>query len=287
MIAPAPAIAVTTRRQCPGAMMWLLLAAALAGLAGCATDSGSPAPVEARTVPVDADVPRPGSYRVIAGDTLYSIAWRYQLDVADLAAWNGIAPPYLIYPGEDLRLHGPAVAQSPQPAPSLQPPPAPHPRPVASSPAVAAAPPAARPAHVTSPPVQRARGPAPARGALHWAWPTRGKLVQTFVPGDRTRQGIRIAGRLGQPIDAAEAGRVVYSGSGLPGYGQLIIIKHHNNYLSAYGFNRKILVHDGERVTRGEQVAEMGRSADGTPLLHFEIRRSDKALDPLRLLPSR
>jgi lipoprotein NlpD len=110
-------------------------------------------------------------------------------------------------------------------------------------------------------------------------------VVQTFLPGDRTRQGIRIAGRYGQEVVAAESGKVVYSGSGLPGYGQLIIIKHNKNYLSAYGFNRKILVRDGDQVARGERVGEMGRSADGKPLLHFEIRRSDAALDPLPLLP--
>jgi lipoprotein NlpD len=110
-------------------------------------------------------------------------------------------------------------------------------------------------------------------------------VVQTFVAGDRTRQGVRIAGRLGQEVVAAEGGKVVYSGSGLPGYGQLIIIKHNKNYLSAYGFNRKILVRDGDQVARGDRVGEMGQAADGKPLLHFEIRRSDTALDPLRLLP--
>jgi lipoprotein NlpD len=122
-------------------------------------------------------------------------------------------------------------------------------------------------------------------GSLHWIWPTRGVVVQNFRKGDRTRQGIRIAGNVGQSVLAAESGRVVYTGSGLPGYGKLIIIKHNKNYLSAYGFNRKLLVKDGKKVNKGEQVAEMGRSADGKALLHFEIRRRDTPLNPLKLLP--
>jgi lipoprotein NlpD len=132
------------------------------------------------------------------------------------------------------------------------------------------------------------RKPEPAAvsdGSLKWAWPTKGKVVQTFVAGDRTRQGIRIAGTAGQPILAAEAGKVVYTGSGLPGYGKLIIVKHNKNYLSAYGFNRKLLVKDGDQVARGARVAEMGQSTDGKTMLHFEIRRRDKPLDPLKRLP--
>ena len=120
---------------------------------------------------------------------------------------------------------------------------------------------------------------------MKWLWPSQGKVVQRFKQGDRTRQGIRIAGKSGQPIIAAESGKVVYTGSGLPGYGKLIIVKHNKNYLSAYGFNRKLLVKDGDQVVRGARIAEMGQSADGKPLLHFEIRRRDKPLDPMKLLP--
>jgi lipoprotein NlpD len=113
----------------------------------------------------------------------------------------------------------------------------------------------------------------------------KGKLVQTFRSGDRTRQGIRISGRAGQAVDAAESGTVVYSGSGLKGYGNLIIVKHNKNYLSAYGFNRRLLVSEGERVERGQNVAEMGQLAGGGYLLHFEIRKNGAAVDPLRYLP--
>jgi lipoprotein NlpD len=110
-------------------------------------------------------------------------------------------------------------------------------------------------------------------------------VKQTFRKGDRTRQGIRIAGRLGQPVLAAEAGDVVYSGSGLKGYGNLIIVKHNDKYLSAYGFNRRLLVKEGERVNRGQRVAEVGQASSGAYLLHFEIRREGTAVDPLDYLP--
>jgi len=111
--------------------------------------------------------------------------------------------------------------------------------------------------------------------------------VATWKAGDPLRKGIKIAGREGQPVLAAEGGKVVYSGSGLIGYGRLIIIKHSDNYLSAYGHNRKLLVRQDQRVTKGQKIAEMGRANDGRPLLHFEIRRDGKPVDPLKLLPHR
>ncbi len=101
------------------------------------------------------------------------------------------------------------------------------------------------------------------------------------------RKGIKISGRSGSKISAAESGKVVYSGSGLIGYGRLIIIKHNDKYLSAYGHNRKILVKEGDRVSKGQTIAEMGKANSGDPLLHFEIRRDGKPVDPLRLLPRR
>ena len=114
-----------------------------------------------------------------------------------------------------------------------------------------------------------------------------GPLVQTFQEGDRTRQGLRIGARAGARVRAAAAGRVVYSGSGLKGYGNLIIIEHNHKYLSAYGFNRRRLVAHGDRVKRGQVIAEAGQGAKGVYLLHFEIRRDGKAVDPIRYLPAR
>ena len=123
-------------------------------------------------------------------------------------------------------------------------------------------------------------------GALQWRWPTDGTLVETFSPSDPSRKGVKISGKRNQSVVAAESGDIVYSGSGLVGYGELIIIKHNNDYLSAYGHNNKRLVKEGQRVARGDAIAEMG-VAGGRPLLHFEIRRQGKPVDPVALLPRR
>lgn len=124
-------------------------------------------------------------------------------------------------------------------------------------------------------------------GPLRWQWPVKGKVVSTFKRGDALRKGIKVAGKQGDSIIAAESGKVVYSGSGLIGYGRLIIIKHNDKYLSAYGHNRKLLVKQGQQVTKGQKIAELGTSNDGKPLLHFEIRRNGKPVNPLGLLPKR
>lgn len=149
------------------------------------------------------------------------------------------------------------------------------------------------PAHAESADKRRARPNTgtvvdrrPASG-IDWRWPLEGALVQRFREGDRTHQGIRITASRGDAVHAASAGQVVYSGSGLKGYGNLIIIKHNDKYLSAYGFNRKLFVAEGERVKRGQVVAEVGQQADGVCLLHFEIRRNGVAVDPLLYLPPR
>jgi lipoprotein NlpD len=273
-------------------------AALLLGVVGCA--SQGPAPVGSREEPgLGAGAAgRPDSYQVVRGDSLYSIAWRYDLNYHQIAACNGISAPYLIYPGQVLRLC-PTAGAAPRPALPVPPTTAvataetpKRPSPVTGhgsvgTQAVAAAGPAtARPGMVAqSATTDTVTGQGDKGGPIQWIWPTHGEVVQTFVGGDRTRQGIRIAGTLGQDVVAAAPGRVVYSGSGLPGYGKLIIIKHNKNYLSAYGFNRKLLVQEGSTVTGGERVAEMGSSADGKPMLHFEIRRGDAVLDPLQLLP--
>lgn len=288
-----------------GRLTVVALPAVVISLTGCAPSR--PAPVvslDRNDAPngTSGSVPaRPERYRVSKGETLYSIAWAYGLDYRALASWNQVPPPYRIYPSQQLRLTPPprptpvAEAQRPiattaklvpvesQPAPKKKPPPKSAPQPAPKK----KPPPKSEPRPAPKPVVKPAK-PATAQasdGSLHWLWPTRGSVVQTFRKGDRTRQGIRIAGKVGQSVLAAESGRVVYTGSGLPGYGKLIIIKHNKNYLSAYGFNRKLLVNDGKKVVKGEQVAEMGRSADGKALLHFEIRRRDTPLNPLKLLP--
>jgi lipoprotein NlpD len=130
-------------------------------------------------------------------------------------------------------------------------------------------------------------GKSAQRSRLGWRWPTKGQVVQEFARGDPLRKGVKVGGRIGQPVLAAEAGKVVYAGSGLIGYGRLIIIKHNKNYLSAYGHNRKLLVREGDTVSRGQQVAEVGKNGSGRAMLHFEIRRNGAPVDPLKLLPRR
>ena len=226
-----------------------------------------------------------GYYRVRSGDTLYSIAWRIGRDYRSLAAWNGIRPPYTIYTGQRLRLGPPPKARSKTKQRSG----------TKKKTAKAAPAPVARNTKVdrrkkSSRVVENAkkshRKTQASASSLRWQWPTQGRLLQRFSRSDRTRQGIKITGRFGQPIRAAEAGTIVYSGSGLIGYGRLIIVKHNKNFLSAYGHNRKILVKEGDQVARGERIAEMGKSSDGKPILHFEIRRKGAPVDPVVLLPN-
>lgn len=120
-----------------------------------------------------------------------------------------------------------------------------------------------------------------------WHWPTDGELVEGYAEGDPTRQGIDVAGRAGQPVFAAADGVVVYSGSGLVGYGELVIVKHNDNWLSAYGHNRARLVNEGQLVKAGQQIAEMGHTGAARDMLHFEIRYNGKPVDPLAYLPKR
>lgn len=218
---------------------------------------------------------QPGaSYIVRRGDTLYSIAWRYDLDYKELARWNAIVPPYTIHPGQRLRMH-------------------PGPRPAsASPPSTARAGTSARSGgarRATSPP--RTTAPVPTAGApaaaLRWQWPTEGQVIRRFSADGAGKKGIAIAGTPGQPVRAAAAGKVVYSGGGLIGYGQLIIVNHNKNYLSAYAHNQRILVKEGDSVSAGQQIAELGSTGTDRPMLHFEIRLNGKPVDPLKYLPPR
>lgn len=208
----------------------------------------------------------PGDYMVRRGDTLYSIAFRNNLDYHDLARWNGIGTDYLIVPGQVLRLRGPASAAPRQP--------------VRDSGPVAASPPPPAPSVVLPPP--QSATPAPT-GSGDWVWPTAGSVARGF--GQQGSKGLDLSGRDGQPVVAAAAGKVVYSGNALKGYGELIIIKHDNDLLSAYGYNHSRYVKEGDVVTAGQPIARMGRGPENKPMLHFEIRRAGKPIDPLRQLP--
>ncbi len=225
---------------------------------------------------------RPARHRVRKGETLYAIAWRYRLDYRTLARWNGIGPPYLIRPGQQLWLRPPVVPATAghhirQPVRSAT---AKGARTVRGSKKKSQKPAAAAR-------TKASRKPADKGGfrRLRWRWPAEGKVVRTRAA--LGTEGIDIYGRLGQAVRASEGGKVVYSGSGLIGYGKLVIIKHDDEYLSAYAHNQTLLVKEGEQVERGQQIARMGQSGTDRVKLHFEIRRDGKPVPPLRYLPSR
>ncbi|ADC61726.1 peptidoglycan DD-metalloendopeptidase family protein [Allochromatium vinosum] len=257
-----------------------------------------------------------GYYLIRSGDSLGLIAQRLGVSQRRLVRWNRLEPPYTIYADTLLRIAPPDVRSSKgvrkPPAPLLAEAPQPAAPSEASTPtdrpeagrtpvnrtveqttkteppqATKAAKPRAgsRPAARTP----TREGPGSRRGpsGVDWEWPLTGPLVQTYSERDRTRHAIRIGGRSGDQVKAAAEGQVVYSGSGLKGYGNLIIIKHSEKYLSAYGFNRRLLVTEGERVNQGQVVAEVGQGADGAYLLHFEVRRHGQAVDPILYLPAR
>ncbi|GAB3734309.1 hypothetical protein GCM10028794_12560 [Silanimonas algicola] len=316
------------RNPARGVVRGLALAAVAALLAACASttvvrEEPAPRPLHTAQRPAASnDVSRGPSYVVKAGDTLYGIAFRNSLDWREVARWNGIGEPYLIQPGQVLRLSAPrsaspsrrpAATAAPVPASPVVasgPPPIPRgpagasvPAPVAPAAAPAPAPsaaprPAAPVAAAPSPPPAVPPAPLPAStptgpsgtGAFRpgqWQWPTQGQVISRYAEGDKARQGIAIAGTAGQPVRAAAAGTVVYSGAGLVGYGELIIIKHNDEWLSAYGHNRRRLVAEGANISAGQQIAELGRTGTSRDMLHFEIRRNGKPVDPTPLLPRR
>ncbi|HSC10542.1 MAG TPA: peptidoglycan DD-metalloendopeptidase family protein [Rhodanobacteraceae bacterium] len=321
-------------------------------LASCSSNPPAPVVNLSTTVQAPADEATPrkaasagATYRVVRGDTLYAIAFRNGVDFRELAAWNGIEPPYRIYAGQDLRL-GPLNAQQQSSSRSVAPAPVAPTHPPAT--AATAAPPVAPtapanqngrtsggmfedvpatpavpaeqttsapsttsqrpgsaeipaapaapavPSTVTEAPAKPAAAPKPPEavavngaGGPAWRWPGKGPLIGSFVAGDQTRQGIDIGGTAGDPVLAAADGEVVYSGNGLLGYGELIIVKHNASFLSAYGHNRKRLVQEGEKIKAGQQIAEMGSSASARDELHFEIRKNGKPVNPIDYLPPR
>ncbi len=214
---------------------------------------------------------------VAKGETLYSIAWRYNMDYRKLAASNGIPSDFKIYPGQRLNLtesvtpSAPAIPQrtkltkvSPKPSVTQKP------RSKKETPLVA------------KPPTSSTK-----RNPRNWVWPAKGKLISGFQSNRGLNKGIDIRGNLRDSVIAAAAGRVVYSGEGLRGYGKLVIVKHSDKYLSAYAHNHRILVDEGADVTQGQKIAEMGSTGTDSVKLHFEIRYDGKPINPLKYLPKR
>jgi lipoprotein NlpD len=201
----------------------------------------------------------PQTHIVRKGETLFSIAWRYGKSANDLARWNRLGDGSLIYPGQRLRLTGPAAST----------------RRSAST------------GSTTKSPPPRSLPSIPAEPPPTWAWPTSGRIDVNFGAKPGTGTGVLINGKSGQSIHAAASGRVVYAGSGLIGYGKLIILKHNDTYLSAYGYNASLLAKEGDQIKRGQKIATMGEGPERKPRLHFEIRRNGKPVNPRQYLPAR
>ncbi len=262
--------------RCARRLVLAIVVGVAAMLAACAP----------RPLPPVSDLSRPVTpaevYRIVRpGDTLYSVSWAAGVDFRELAAWNGIAPPYVIRPGQRISLvptgrTAPTAADAPAkttPLPAdgggaVARPIEPDTRPVSTA--------------AVSPPEPEAPANNLPRGAPDlWNWPVRGKVVSGFSES----RGLDIAVAAGTPVKAAAGGQVVYAGSGLRGYGQLVIVKHSNEYLSAYGHNRKMLVQEGDSIVAGQVIAESGSAQGRGEQVHFEIRRNGRPVDPMGLLP--
>jgi lipoprotein NlpD len=237
---------------------------------------------------------KPGYYTVRQGDTLIRVGLETGQNWRDIAKWNNVDNPNVIEVGQVLRVAPPAadltIAAAKPVAPSkVEARPLGAALPASAASGVAAAPSA--PASAASTPSVGqivAPLPSPAREAdeeLSWAWPANGSVVSGFDEG--RNKGLAIAGKAGDPVVAAADGRVVYAGSGLRGYGNLVIIKHNNTYLTAYAHNQTLLVKEDQAVKRGQKIAEMGSSDAERVQLHFEIRKQGKPVDPAKLLPPR
>ena len=265
-------------------MRLIALAAAFVILAGCGTPQ-KPAPVvdrkqQQRAAPVAKPAPKPapvpaaaeGTYVVKKGDTLYSIALEHGADYREVAAWNRLNDPTKISVGQVLRVTPPEESRVQVGRAKL---------PDRGE---------ARPLDLP-PPQQAQTKPAPQQPpkpetsvAAEFIWPARGKVIAGFA--EPRRKGIDIDGKVGDPVIAAAAGRVTYTGSGIPGLGKLVVIKHDNGFITVYAHNRDILVKEQQAVRRGQKIAEVGSTDADRPKLHFQIRKGSAAVDPMRYLPA-
>lgn len=279
------------------------LGLALVLLAGCGGNSGR-APIGHHAAGRAKPPAPPGVHIVQRGDTLYSIAWRFGVDFRALASRNKVSPPYVIFPGQRLSVMRKADARAnrsvrKRPASIRAGPRGDIPPNRAGQSTAKAARRAPRPLSRThsaekstnrqpgsaSQELSRRRdmlGPSSLK-KINWAWPVKGVVIRRY--NQQGNRGLDIAGRSGTRIGASAPGRVVYSGSGLIGYGKLIIIKHNAQFLTAYAHNNKILVSEGETVARGTPIAEMGSTGTSRVKLHFEIRKDGSPVNPARYLP--
>jgi lipoprotein NlpD len=287
---------------------WMLLLLPLISVLPACKSTQQLPPVEQLSQPPSI---RLNYHTVSRGDSLYTIAWLYGVDFHELAQINHLSPPYALRNGQKIMLDNNstgrtrAASRTVSPASGVQvmavqndsavrevtpstttaaPSTASH-----SSPAAAGSDRVARPAPSQPAVSQSAASTASttATSSGRWAWPTQGRVISQYSANDPLRKGIDLAGKLGDPVKAAGSGSVVYAGSGLAGYGQLIIIKHDEQFLSAYGHNSKLLVAEGDTVKKGQIIAEVGSSGTDSNKLHFEIRQLGKPVDPMLYLPRR
>ncbi|TAH42755.1 MAG: LysM peptidoglycan-binding domain-containing protein [Betaproteobacteria bacterium] len=274
-------------------------------LSGCASRVTAPVRDGAGAPSATPQVAAGGLHVVRPGDTLLGIARQYGQTVPNLVAWNGLSDPNQIHVGQSLRVAPPGAGDGGEVATAI--PIAPGGvtmTPVAPGASDGAAVPIKqaplggrqpysdeawaklRPNGMAQPPVAPAADTVgPAQGTGDWLWPAKGKAIAGF--NESTNKGVDIAGNPGDPVYAAAAGKVVYAGSGLRGYGKLVVIKHNQEYNSVYAHNQKLLVKEDDVVAKGQQIAELGNTEADRPKLHFEIRKQGKAVDPMKYLPAR
>jgi lipoprotein NlpD len=273
----------------PRAVGLLIAVLALSGCAGWSSWESNKQKSQPVGPVVPERMPGPQEYVVQPGDTVFGIAFRNNLDYREFARWNNIGADFLIHPGEVLRMRPPKqlATAAPKPQTRFQ---TDQMQSRAIEDASIAAP---QPVTADTPPPVIAPPPKPAPGddavkpgSYNWVWPVdRAPVVRGF--GQQGGKGVDFTGVEGQPVFAAAPGRVVYSGNALKGYGELIIIKHDDIYLSAYGYNRTRYVKEGDVVTAGQPIAEMGLGPESKPLLHFEIREKGQPISPALKLPAK
>ncbi len=262
-------------------LLALLLSSSLVLLSGCGGHTGlAPVSKQARHT-----APRNVSFhKVRRGETLYSIAFQHGKDFRKLARLNRIRSPYTIYVGQKIWLKSIKKhhAHHSNSAKKVQ-----VRKKTSKSTLNKSSNKLKKNKKITKKVKKKATNQGYVKGRIRWHWPTNGLIINKFSRKSATKKGVDIAGRLGQAVKASAAGKIVYSGSGLRGYGRLIIVQHNERFLSAYAHNRKLLVKEGQQVKQGQRIAEMGRSGTDRVKLHFEIRSDGNPVDPLRYLPRR
>jgi len=297
-VRPNREVALTAPRSVPGRLGMSCMLAVVLLAAGCASRSPTNAPVEdrgtfgARPVPGAVDsgnvkqlpgfenAGKPGYYTVKPGDTMIRIGLENGQNWRDIVRWNNLENPNIIEVGQVLRVV-PPTSESPL---VVTRPVSPGSAPASSTPpaqAASAAKPASAPASANPAPASSASGDED----IAWIWPAQGTMVAGF--DEAKNKGLDISGKAGDAVVASADGRVVYAGAGLRGYGNLVILKHNNTFLTAYAHNQTLLVKEDQNVKKGQKIAEMGNSDADRVKLHFEIRRQGKPVDPAKYLPAK